>query len=153
MGKTLKLVLVAVVGFVLLLINPLGFTGAFGAVYFLVPGVIYFLFFNDENKWLKAQGLSDTQIEFINKEKWKSFIRSAIQIVGALVAFSAMVGLKIPFIDPILNSLKELGDKFDVIVDSIMALVGIVLTIIGFFKNQERFEQRSLINPKKIDLN
>lgn len=152
MGNTLKLVLVAVIGFALLLWNPLGFTGAYGVLYFLVPGIVYVLFLDDNNKWLKAQGLTDTQIDFINKEKWKSFLRSAIQIVGAVITFSAMLGLKIPFIDPISNSLKELSGQFDLIIDSIVALVGVVITIIGFFKNSARFEQRALINPKKINL-
>jgi len=135
---------------VLLLLNPLSLVGVAQAAYFVVPLVLYFIFLYKPYAGIKSLSLEEK--EYINKEKIKSFLRSAIQVLGAIIAVTAIIGLKIPFIDKIGELLNYLLGQSDIAIEAISTIIGIVVYLIGFFKDSARFNSRSLIEPKKINL-
>lgn len=134
----------------LLLWNPFALVGAVQAAYFAIPLVLYFIFLHNPYGGIKSLSLEEK--EYINKEKVKSFLRSAIQVLGAIVAVTAIIGLKIPFIDKFGELLNYLLGQSDIAIEAITTIIGIVLYLIGFFKDSARFNSRSLIEPKKINL-
>lgn len=87
---------------------------------------------------------SETEIKAEWVEKAKAFIRTLIQIVGVLIVLGGF-GINIPYIDTIKDMLTYLGDNLNVAADALNIVIGIVVTVIGFFKDKERFEVRA--NP------
>ena len=69
----------------------------------------------------------------MNNEQLKSVIRHALTAIGAVLAFTGVAKLAGLF--------EYLGTNFDTIWASLATLVGLVTTIIGFFKNPERFSK------------
>lgn len=123
---------------------------AITALYLVIPFVLWYVYIKPRS--ITKSELTAEEKEYVNKEKVKSFIRSALQVFGAFVAVVTIIGVKIPYIDPIREALQFLSDKADIGLDSVNTIIGIVMYLIGFFKDGERFENRALVNPRKVDL-
>lgn len=131
-------ILLLVVGFVLTVLFPLTSAPLTALVYF-APFIGYVLYIKLFPPYVATLSVEDKEI--INTEKWKSIIRSVIQVVGSLVALSAF-GVNIPFIDNIQDVLTFIAGQFDAVVSAIQLLIGFGLTIYGFFRNDDRFQAR-----------
>lgn len=81
-------------------------------------------------------------------EKLSSVVRSAIQIIGALIAVTAALNVHVPFLGWVLDIAQYLGDNINTAANAIGVVLGIATTVYGFFRNPERFERRAL--GKKI---
>jgi len=66
-------------------------------------------------------------------EQLKSVIRHALTAIGAVLAFSGLSKLSGLF--------DYLNNNFDPIWSSVATIVGLVTTLVGFFKNPERFNK------------
>jgi TctA family transporter len=64
-------------------------------------------------------------------EKTKSLIRHALTALGVVLGF---IGL-----DKYTGIVQYLLDNLDSLWSAVVSIVGVVLTVIGFFKNKERF--------------
>jgi hypothetical protein len=76
-------------------------------------------------------------------EKIKSIVRSAIQIIGSLIAVDAAFDLNIPFLELVFTVAGYIGDNIDTAANAIGVLLGVVTTLYGFFKDKDRFEVRA----------
>jgi hypothetical protein len=76
-------------------------------------------------------------------EKIKSIVRSAIQIIGSLIAVDAAFDLNIPFLELVFSVAGYIGDNIDTAANAIGVLLGVVTTLYGFFKDKDRFEVRA----------
>lgn len=154
-NKLLAFTALIILTFLLLFLDPF-FLDAIApgspitALYLVIPFLLW-LFFVKEKPFHKSE-LTPEEKEYINKEKVKSFIRSAVQVLGAIIAVVTIIGLKIPFIEPIKQALAYIADKADIAIAALNTIIGIVIYLIGFFKDADRFETRSMVNPRKINL-
>ena len=83
----------------------------------------------------------------MNKEKIQSVIRALIQIVGLLIALN-VGGDYVPVIGDVL---AYLVDKLDAIFSAANELIGIAVALYGFFKDNERFDDRVVGSQIKAD--
>ncbi len=66
-----------------------------------------------------------------------------ITVVGTVLTVAGALNLNLPFIDQIRGALEYITDNFDTSANALIVLLGFVTGIIGFFKNPERFMDRS----------
>lgn len=131
-------VLLLIIGFALIILFP--FTpSALAALVYLLPFFIYVFASKLFPAYVSTLSTEDRQI--INTEKWKSILRSVLQVVGVLIALSAF-GINIPILDKVNEALLYISGNFDNVVEAIQLLVGFGLTIYGFFRNEDRFQSR-----------
>lgn len=154
-NKLLAFIALILLTFLLLWLDPffldrIAHGSPITALYLIIP-IVLWLFFVREKPYSKSE-LTPEEKEYINKEKIKSFIRSGLQVFGAFIAVVTLLGLKIPYIEPLHNALKYLSEKADIAIGAINAIIGIVIYLIGFFKDADRFESRSIVNPRRINL-
>ncbi len=142
--------LVIIIAFLFMLWNPLAFAPIWTSLYGITLFTIYVFWL--ESTAYTAQGLTKEDKQYINKEKLKSFFRSVVQIIGALVAAAAIFNFKIPFIDSIIELVNYLSGKVGIAVDALNILIGIGLYLYAFFFHSDRFKTRALIKPRKIHL-
>ena len=76
-------------------------------------------------------------------EKLSSLVRSAIQIIGALIAVTAALNVHVPLLGWVLDIAQYLGDNINTAANAIGVVLGIATTIYGFFRNPDRFERRA----------
>jgi hypothetical protein len=76
----------------------------------------------------------------MNTEVIKSVIRSILQILGILI----VLNVPIPFIGPISNALTYILGEFDAVIAILNTLMGIGITLYGFFKDGNRFKDREI---------
>ena len=76
-------------------------------------------------------------------EKIKSIVRSAIQIIGSLIAVDAAFNLDIPFLELVFTVAEYIAENIDTAANGIGVLIGIGTTLYGFFKDKDRFEVRA----------
>jgi hypothetical protein len=85
------------------------------------------------------------------KERALSFLRLAIQAIGILTVLTGF-GINIPYIDAITEALNFLADNIGTVSDALVQVVGIFITLYGFFVKSERFEQRgTLLKDYKLE--
>ena len=85
------------------------------------------------------------------KERALSFLRLLIQTVGILTIITGF-GINIPYIDAITQALNFLAANIGTVSDALVQVVGVFITLYGFFVKSERFEQRgTLLEDYKID--
>jgi succinate dehydrogenase hydrophobic anchor subunit len=149
MSNIIVLILLAIVAFFIDPFNLEGITPALKVVNALPFFAYWYLYVYVENTY-NAKGLTDIDKEYINKESWKSFLRSVIQVVGSVTAFSAAVGIEIPYLGILTDLATYFESVLDVAVEAILALVGIGLYLYGYFKEPDRFKQRVLVEPREI---
>ena len=131
-------VLLLIIGFALIILFP--FTpSALATLVYLLPFFIYVFASKLFPAYVSTLSTEDRQI--INTEKWKSILRSVLQVVGVLIALSAF-GINIPILDKVNEALLYISGNFDNVVEAIQLLVGFGLTIYGFFRNEDRFQSR-----------
>jgi hypothetical protein len=73
----------------------------------------------------------------MSKEKIKSIVRAILQVVGVLIAFT-----DIPFVGQINEALEYLLGQMDGVWQGVEVIIGVGLTLFGFFKDPERHEDR-----------
>lgn len=139
------LFLLLALGLILCVFFPLG-SNVLTAVVYLSPFFLAVFLKLMFPPYVTTLSLEDRAI--INTEKWKSMIRSAIQLVGVLVALAAF-GINIPYVDIVSQALQYISGEIDVLVEAIQLLIGFGLTVYGFFKNDERFQSR-LTSGKRL---
>lgn len=108
-------------------------------VLYMIPFFLYIVFSITKTHYSRRSVTASEE----KTEKIKSLIRSIIQIIGTLITFAGAFNVKIPFIDILRTVLSYVADNVDIATNAILALVGIGITIYGFFKNGERFQDRS----------
>lgn len=70
----------------------------------------------------------------MNNEQLKSVIRHALTAIGAVVTLLGIAKFT--------NLLDYLNTNFDTIWAAVATIVGLITTVLGFFKNSERFQLR-----------
>lgn len=75
-------------------------------------------------------------------EKAKSFIRTILQLFGAILPLNQIFKLDIAVLQPIYDSLEYIGANIDVAAGALSVILGFGLSVYGFFKNEDRFEVR-----------
>ena len=142
-------VLLLIIGFALIILFP--FTpSALAALVYLLPFFIYVFASKLFPAYVSTLSTEDRQI--INTEKWKSILRSVLQVVGVLIALSAF-GINIPILDKVNEALLYISGNFDNVVEAIQLLVGFGLTIYGFFRNEDRFQSRMTTGKRCFNSN
>ncbi len=121
-------------------------TSAIKALYFLPAVFVWFFIFVKPT--FKTKTIEEQNA--IKTEQFKSILRTAIQVVGSLIAIDGMFNLNIPFLSLIMDLAKYLGENIDTAANAVMALLGIVTTIYGFFIDKTRFEKRAPIGGVRI---
>lgn len=107
---------------------------------YVIPAIglwVYFLWFPAHYGKKNVE-----ELKWINKERIASLFRTAIQSLGAIVAVLSAYNVDVPWLHTILNAFSYLADNLDVGVNAIVTLVGIGVTVYGFFFKKERFEER-----------
>jgi hypothetical protein len=105
--------------------------------FYYFPAVIYLVFlFTKTHYGRRSTGPEE------KTEKIKSLTRSVIQIVGTIITLAAALNLNIPFINTLRDALGYISENIDIAANAILVLIGVITTIIGYFKNSERFVQR-----------
>jgi succinate dehydrogenase hydrophobic anchor subunit len=152
-SNTTSILLLSIGAVILFLIDPFNLEGVHPALRALnaLPFFAYWYLYVYHDNVYNAKGLTDVDKEYINKESWKSFLRSVIQVVGSITAFSAAVGVDIPYIGIVSDLATYIESQLDVAVEAIITLIGIGLYLYGYFKNPDRFKQRVLLEPRKIE--
>jgi len=127
-------------------LDPMGIesTSAIKALYF-IPAVIAWLFIFVKPHYTTK---SVEETANIKAEQLKSIVRTVVQVLGSIISIDAAFNLKIPFLEFILTLSTYIGDNVDIAANAIMALIGIVTTIYGFFIDKNRFVTRSGLRLK-----
>lgn len=85
------------------------------------------------------------------KERAMSFLRLAIQAVGVLTVITGF-GINIPYIDAITQAVNFLAANVGTVSEALVQVIGVFITLYGFFFKSDRFEQRgTLLKDYKID--
>lgn len=114
-------------------------------VYF-TPSIVWLVFALTRRHYSRRSTAPEEKIE-----KIKSLIRSAITVVGTVIALAGALNLNLPFIDQLRGALTYITENFDTSANAVIVLLGFVTGIYGYFKNPERFEERSTkINGKEL---
>jgi hypothetical protein len=119
--------------------NGIESTSAIKALYFIPAVFVWFFVF--VKPMYSTKSLSEQKE--INTEQFKSIIRTVIQVIGSLIAIDGVFNLNIPFLEIVLNLASYLGENIDIAANAIMALIGFVTAIYGFFIDKGRFEKRT----------
>ena len=114
--------------------------------WYLLPSVLFMVWFFVRPTVMATRTVEEDAA--IWGEKLSSVVRSAIQIIGALIAVTAALNVHVPFLGWVLDIAQYLGDNINTAANAIGVLIGIATTLYGFFRNPERFERRAL--GKKI---
>jgi hypothetical protein len=124
-------------------LDPLGeeSTSAIKAWYLLPAALFIVWFFVRPTVMTKKSVEEDAAIW---GEKLSSLVRSAIQIIGALIAVTAALNVHVPFLGWVLDIAQYLGDNINTAANAIGVVLGIATTVYGFFRNPDRFERRAL---------
>jgi hypothetical protein len=113
-------------------------TSAIKALYF-IPAIIAWVWtFVLPTFGIRSEGGQEVAIE-----KVKSIVRSAIQIIGSLIAVDAAFNLDIPFLELVFTVAGYIGENIDTAANAIGVILGIGTTLYGFFKDKDRFEVRA----------
>lgn len=67
-----------------------------------------------------------------------------LYILGAVIAVTGALNLNIPILNVINVAIQYIADNLDVAAQAIGVIVGLVVTLIGYFRNKERFAARVL---------
>lgn len=96
-----------------------------------------------------ASAVEKLEIDNAKSELWKSIVRHAITAIGLALSF----GLKVPYLDQVLLALKTVIGYWDTLFEAIKTVAGVVMVLIGLFKNKDRFGSRALqiIEGERID--
>lgn len=124
-------------------LDPLGdeSTSAVKAWY-LLPATIFIVWFFVRPTVMSKRSVEDDAA--IWGEKVSSVIRSAIQIIGALIAVTAALNVDVPLLGWVLDIAQYLGANINTAANAIGVIIGIGTTLYGFFRNPDRFEKRAL---------
>jgi len=106
--------------------------------FYFFPSIIYIVFALTATQYGRRSLAPEERTE-----KIKSFVRSGIQIIGTIIGLSAAFNLNIPFINELRSALDYVFENIDIAANAILALIGIITTIIGFFKDPTRFSDRA----------
>ena len=122
-------------------LNPLGYMEftKLPLTYF-TPFIISLLWSNLFPDEMSRKSAGEIKEEWVQKAK--SLLRSVLQLSGVFIALGGL-GVKIPFIEPVLNALNYLAANMDIAVNALNIVIGFGITIYGFFKDQNRFEDRA----------
>lgn len=107
---------------------------------YVLPAIglwVYFLWFPSHYGKKNVE-----ELKWINRERIASLFRTAIQSLGAIVAVLSAYNVNIPWVQKLLEVFSYLAENLDVGVNAIATLVGIGITVYGFFFKKERFEER-----------
>jgi len=110
--------------------------------WYLLPAALFIVWF-----FVRPTVMSTRTVEedaAIWGEKLSSVFRSAIQIIGALIAVTAALNVHVPFLGWVLDIAQYLGDNINTAANAIGVVLGIATTVYGFFRNPDRFERRAL---------
>jgi len=118
--------------------NGINSTSAIKAVYFIPAILVWFYLFVAPTIGIRSENSQEA-----TKEKIKSIVRSAIQIIGSLIAVDAAFDLNIPFLQLVFTISEYIGNNIDTAANAIGVLIGIGTTLYGFFKDKDRFEARA----------
>lgn len=131
-------------------LNPDGFNGtsALGALYGIPALVVWYFYFVSPT--YSKRDLSPAEKRSVLYNKIESVLRQVLTVLGSLMTFGFLA--KIPYMDTILSILKIIAENFNIATNSIESLIGIVLLIAGHFYKSQRFDARSLIAPRKINI-
>jgi hypothetical protein len=91
-----------------------------------------------------------TVADFVLVEKLKSVFRTVIQFSGLITATLAALKLDIPLITSMIKSIGYLNTNLDGVAAAVTFIIGIGITIYGFFKNPERFEANAEVKMKSL---
>jgi sterol desaturase/sphingolipid hydroxylase (fatty acid hydroxylase superfamily) len=124
-------------------LDPLGeeSTSAIKAWY-LLPAALFIVWFFVRPTVMATRTIEEDAA--IWGEKLSSLVRSAIQIIGALIAVTAALNVHVPFLGWVLDIAQYLGDNINTAANAIGVVLGIATTVYGFFRNPDRFERRAL---------
>ena len=124
-------------------LDPLGeeSTSAIKAWY-LLPAALFIVWFFVRPTVMATRTIEEDAA--IWGEKLSSLVRSAIQIIGALIAVTAALNVQIPLLGWVLDIAQYLGDNINTAANAIGVVLGIATTLYGFFRNPDRFEKRAL---------
>lgn len=124
-------------------LDPLGeeSTSAIKAWY-LLPAALFIVWFFVRPTVMATRTIEEDAA--IWGEKLSSLVRSAIQIIGALIAVTAALNVHVPLLGWVLDIAQYLGDNINTAANAIGVVLGIATTIYGFFRNPDRFERRAL---------
>lgn len=139
-----------VLTFLLVKINPIGIdlsSWIFGI--YLLP-ITLFSIYVLTSPVFGAKSITPNEKRAIVYEQIYSILRKVLTILGAIIALGVFD--KVPLIGSLNNALIYLAENWDMSIDAIEKIVGLLLGLIGQFSNNSRFEVRALVNPRKIDL-
>lgn len=144
--STIILIVLSVLSLGLMMWNPFNLVGLGQVLYSILPfGYIFYDHFTQlgipgiETRTL----LPETKVD-IDKEKIKSIIRMILYVLGAVIAVTGALNLNIPILNLINTAVQFIADNLDVAAEAIGVIFGLVVTLIGYFKNKERFAARVL---------
>lgn len=144
--STIILIVLSVLSLGLMMWNPFNLIGLGQVLYSILPfGYIFYDHFTElgvpgiATKTLHPETKAD-----IDKEKIKSIIRLVLYILGAVIAVTGALNLNIPILNVINVAIQYIADNLDVAAQAIGVIVGLVVTLIGYFRNKERFAARVL---------
>lgn len=111
------------------------------ALYAIIPLGIWYFFFRPKPVQIKSLTVTSDDV---TKEKIKSLIRTAIQLLGILIVVLTAVGVNIPILNKVADLMQYLSGQVDIAYEAVMTLIGIGIAIYGFFKNSDRFAVRAI---------
>lgn len=144
--STIILIILSVLSLGLMIWNPFNLIGLGQVLYSILPfGYIFYDHFTQlgipgiETRTLLPETKAD-----IDKEKIKSIIRMILYVLGAVIAVTGALNLNIPVLNIINTAIQFVADNLDVAAQALEVIVGLIVTLIGYFKNKERFAARVL---------
>lgn len=115
-----------------------------------LPALIIWFFYFAKPVIFGTKELNPEQKRQVIYEQIKSILRK----IGAVITGFILAGLstKIPYLEFIGGIINYLASNFDVSVQAIEIIIGVVVGLISQFTDMSRFTERSFINPRKIDV-
>jgi amino acid transporter len=131
-------------------LNVFGFdttTSAAAVAYFIPFFLLLIMQFMYDARSYSRRSVSDEKTAQV-----KRLVSSIIQFLGWALTLAGVFNLDIPFVEQIRNALGYLSQNIDIAANALLALGGIVVTVIGFFKGPDTAIENKVIHGKKLNI-
>jgi hypothetical protein len=149
--KNLVFVLAFQLSVIVMIIDPINlYSDTPWQALYMLPFVIFYITIHLRPTLIGSSNYSTDQKRELIYIQTLSIIRK----LGAVLSAFILTGMasKVPLLEPINDVIVYIGKNYDISIKAIEVIIGLLGGITSQFSNNNRFEERINLSPRKIDL-